>query len=49
MIRTHGENAEKVAAQHLDERLAEGDMLGRDIWRQIVMGIGKLRRVTRRE
>ena len=34
MVKGHGERAETVAAQQVDERLAEGDMLGRDIWRQ---------------
>jgi hypothetical protein len=36
LVKTHGENAEAIAAQHVDERLAEGDLVGRDIWRQVL-------------
>jgi len=31
-----------------DERLAQGNVIGRDIWRRIVATIWELRRVTRR-
>ena len=40
MIRGHGEHAETVAVQHVDERLAQGDLIGRDIWRQVVAQSG---------
>ena len=37
LVKAHGENAEAIAAQHIDERLAEGDLVGRDVWRQILV------------
>jgi hypothetical protein len=29
MIRAHGDHAEKAASEHVDERLAQGDWIGR--------------------
>jgi hypothetical protein len=49
LIRTHCEHGETVAAHHVDERRAQGDLIGRDIWRQIVAAIDELQRVNRRE
>jgi len=43
--KTHGENAEDIAAQHVDERLAEGDLVGRDIWRQVLAAVQELQRL----
>ena len=40
LVKTHGENAESISAQHVDERLAEGDLVGRDIWRQVLAARG---------
>ena len=49
LAKAHGENAEAIAAQHADERLAEGDLVGRDIWRQILAAVQELQRVKPRE
>ena len=44
LLKTHGENAQAIAAQHVDERLAEGDLVGRDIWRQMLAASQHLQR-----
>ena len=44
LVKTHGENAEAIAAQHVDERLAEGDLVRRDIWRQVLAATQELQR-----
>jgi hypothetical protein len=43
-VKRHGENAEAVAAQHVDERLAEGDLIEGNIWRQMLAAIQELQR-----
>ncbi len=48
-VKAHGENAEAIAAQHIDERLARGDLIGRDIWRRVLAAIRDLQRVTPQE
>jgi len=42
LVKTHGENAEVNAAQHVDETLAEGDLVGRDIWRRVLAAVHEL-------
>jgi len=49
LVKTHGENAEAIAAQHVDARLAEGDMVGRDMWRQVLAAVQELQRVKPRD
>ena len=49
LVKAHGEKAEAIAAQHVDERLAEGDLVGRDIWRQVLAAVQELQRVKPRE
>jgi hypothetical protein len=49
MLKSYGGNAKTVAAQHVNERLAEGNLSGPDIWRQIVAAMQDLQRMTRRE
>jgi hypothetical protein len=44
LVRAHGENDEAIAAQHVDERLAEGDLVGRDIRRQVLAATQELHR-----
>jgi hypothetical protein len=49
LVKAHGQNAEVIAAQHVDERLAEGDLIGRDIWRQVAAAVQELRRAKPRQ
>ena len=49
LVKAHGGNAEAVAAQHVDERLSEGDLVGRDIWRQVLAAVQELQREKPRE
>jgi len=49
LVKAHGERAEVIAAQHVDEKLAEGDLVGRGIWRQVLAAIQDLKRVKPRE
>jgi hypothetical protein len=46
LVKAHGENAEAIAGKHVDERLAEGDLIGRDIWRRVLAAIEELQRTT---
>jgi hypothetical protein len=39
LVKARGERAEVIAAQHVDERLTRGDLVGRDVWRQILAGV----------
>jgi hypothetical protein len=49
LLKAHGGNAEGIAAQHVDEKLAEGDLVGRGIWCQVLAAVQELQRVKRRE
>jgi hypothetical protein len=49
MLKSHSEHAEAVAAQRIDEKLAEGDLIERDIWRQVLAAVIELQRATPRE
>ena len=45
LVKAHGQNAEIIAAQHIDDRLAQGDLIGRDMCRQVLAAIQELQRV----
>lgn len=49
LVKTHGANAEGIAAQHVDERMAAGGLTGHDIWRQVLTAVQELQRVKPRE
>jgi hypothetical protein len=48
LVKQHGENAALVAAQRADELLAQGDIEGEIVWKQITAAVSELQRKERR-
>ena len=41
--KTHGESAEAIATERVDEKLAVGDLIGPHLWHQLLTAIQELR------
>ena len=48
LLKQHGENAALTAAQRADELLAQGDIEGQIVWKQITAAVSELQRKERR-
>ena len=42
LLKHHGDDAPLVAAQHADEMLARGDVVGQSIWKRITAAVEEL-------